>query len=50
MLVFKNNGSQKITEVYLGSSEISIMELFCENSQRLKAANYFHKKNLIIYL
>lgn len=30
--------------VYLDSCQISITELFCNNSLRLKAENYFYKK------
>ena len=31
-------------EVYLNSSRTSMMEHFCENSEQLKAVNYFRKK------
>ena len=33
-----------LTETYLDSSRTSTMELFSENSQQLKAVNYFCKK------
>ena len=34
-----------MTETNVGPWKISMMELFCENSQRLLAVNYFHKKD-----
>ena len=36
--------TRKHGEAYLEPSRISRMELFCENSTRLKAVNYFCKK------
>ena len=35
-------------QAYLEPSQTSTMELFCENSQRLKAVNYFPKKSGIV--
>ena len=32
-------------ETNVGPWKISMMELFCENSQRFLAVNYFHKKD-----
>ena len=34
----------QVSEVYLEPSQTSTMELFCENSWRLLAVNYFQKK------
>ena len=33
------------TEAYLDPTRTSTIELFCKNSQRLLARNYFHKKD-----
>ena len=41
---FKGCHPPLFPEVYLDPSGASIMELFCENSQRLLAVSYFHKK------
>ena len=33
-------------EVYLESTQTSMMELFCESSKKLKSVNYFLAKKL----
>ena len=40
----RGNRFLPITEVYLKSSQKYTVKLFCKNSQRLKAVNYFRRK------
>ena len=35
---------RSVTELYLGPFQTSMMELLCENGQRIKVLNYFSKK------
>ena len=42
-----SNQAKKEAVVYLGLSKTSLMELFCENNQRLKALYYFYKANVL---
>ena len=35
-------------EAYLEPSQTTTMKLFCENSQRLKAVDYFSKKSFVV--
>ena len=38
--------TEEITEPYLGPSNTSVMEIFCENNQQLLVVYYFSKEAL----